>query len=113
MRVFIVAGVLAAMPITASAVQTTAQEMLEVCSSGSNSPTYMLCQGYMAGFAQAAFGAQAQGAKLSGCLPDYFAGDELLALFKRYMLSATPKMKAAPIGPLLYVFLGTQYPCKQ
>lgn len=47
------------------------------------------------------------------CLPDDFSGEDLLALFERTMQTATPEIKAASVGPLLYALLAVQYPCKR
>jgi hypothetical protein len=69
----------------------------------------------MAGFAQGVFGLMSLDESKQMCLPDYFAGNELLAIFIRVMKS-TPqgsKVWKAPVGPVLMVTLTTQFPCKK
>lgn len=101
------------MPMAAQADVVTAQQVYDACTSEPNSPLMMLCQGFMGGFAQGAYGAQMQGVNYNICLPDDFSGEDLLALFKRTMHTASPEMKAASVSPLLYMLLSAQYPCKR
>jgi Ssp1 endopeptidase immunity protein Rap1a len=106
-------GALCLIPLGAQADVVTAQQVYEACTSEPNSPPIILCHGFMGGFAQGAYGAQVQGVNYNICLPDDFSGEDLLALFKRTMQTATPDMKATSISPLLYLLLGAQYPCKK
>jgi hypothetical protein len=103
---------LMATPVSASGI--TAAQMFEDCSSGPDGEAYRLCQGYMAGYAQAAFGLMSLDKSKELCLPDYFAGNELLPIFLRMMKSTPKESKVwnAPIGPLLMVILTTNFPCK-
>jgi hypothetical protein len=94
---------------------TTAREMYESCNSDPQSGEMLLCQGYMAGYAQGAFGFQSMEGSKKVCLPAYFAGTELLAIFKRRMKSFAPESKSwsLSVGPVLYFILTEQFPCKK
>lgn len=113
MRRLLLVSMLCLMPLEAQADVVTAAQVYDACTSEPNSPPMILCNGFMGGFAQGAYGAQMQGIRYNTCLPDDFSGEDLLALFKRTMQTATPEMKAASVSPLLYVLLGAQYPCKK
>jgi hypothetical protein len=106
-------GTLVMVATPAKADGVTAAQMYEHCSSGPNGDAYRLCEGYMAGFAQAAFGLMTLDKSKELCLPDYFTGTELLAIFIR-MMKSTPKngkVWSYPVGPVLMVSLTTQFPC--
>ena len=94
---------------------TTAREMYESCDSEPKSGELLLCQGYMAGYAQGAFGFQSMEGSKTVCLPSYFAGTELLAIFQRRMRSFPPESKSwsMPVGPVIYFMLTEQFPCKK
>jgi hypothetical protein len=93
---------------------TTAGELFEMCSKGPDGEDYRLCQGFMAGYAQGIFGLATLDKSQNVCLPEYFAGDELLAIFMRTMKGSTKdgKFWKAPAGPLLMAVLTTQFACK-
>src|ERR1051326_3304715 len=95
---------------------STAGEMYELCTSDVDSGHYRLCQGYMAGFSQGVFGlSTVQSKKEKLCLPDYFTGNELMAIFLRKMRSF-PKggtIWNGDAGQAMLAILMLEFPCSK
>jgi len=93
---------------------STAGEMYELCISNPDSGHYRLCQGYMAGFSQGVFGLSVvQSKKEKLCLPDYFTGNELMAIFLRRMksLPREGRVWTGDAGQAMLAILLDEFPC--
>jgi hypothetical protein len=99
-----------------AAAASTAGEMYELCTSNVESGHYRLCQGYMAGFSQGVFGlSSVQSKKETLCLPEYFTGNELMAIFLRRMksLPRDGKVWTGDAGQAMLAILMGEFPCSK
>lgn len=97
------------------AAQTTAMDMFGLCNSSPQSQDHLICDIYMAGFAQGIFAALSTSQSQDVCLPDYFNGEEALAIFNRYIKSANqnPAIVNRPVNIFLWTAIAIEFRCKK
>ncbi len=94
---------------------TTARVLFELCNSAQGSEARLICDVYMAGFAQGISTVLSTINSHEVCLPDYFNGDDARAIFNRYAKSAdkNPSMINRPANIFLWSVIATEFPCKK
>jgi hypothetical protein len=95
--------------------RTTAAQLYALCNSERGSDNDKFCGLYMSGFASGTFTALTLGPQpAKRCvLPDYFNGNDLRAIFDRFMKAATRENQIAstPAHVALFAALSVEYPC--
>ncbi len=94
---------------------TTARVLFELCNSAEGSEARLICDVYMAGFAQGISANLSTTNSHEVCLPDYFNGDDARAIFNRYAKSVdkNPSMIDRPPAIFLWGLIATEFPCKK
>jgi hypothetical protein len=92
-----------------------AKQMVDVCTSAPLSLDDVICSAFMSGFAQASFATQESAATKEACIPNHFSGDEVRAIFIRFMKGAENNRAVVelPLGPLLWFAIAAQFPCRK
>jgi hypothetical protein len=110
--VIVLAGLVSALPAEAAA--TTAAEMFELCNNPQQSEAYRVCNLYLNGFAAGVFVVVATSTDTSKevCLPNYFNGDDVRAIFNRfYKSNESTSVVKFPLNVVLWSAISAQFPC--